>query len=193
MQRLAVAPRRLHYKPTFGENRGRRRSCLGGNQGSHFYAWWAPKNAPPLRDGDGFAQAPEGAIFLRDIRHHDNHSRLSPQLFTENYLPVTVAELRGEEYGPPPWTLTQSRFAQAWPIERPKPTNAKNKMAQVIAFRPAAPVMEMAMAAQIAGRGCQKAVPFQFVLTIKICECSIVYRRHSGGSIYCRRPECWMR
>jgi hypothetical protein len=113
MQRLAVAPRRLHYKPTFGENRGWRRSRLGGNEGSHFYAWWAPKNAPPLRDGGGFAQAPEGAIFLRDIRHHDNHSRLSPQLFTEHYLPVTVAELRGEEYAPPPWTPTQSRFAQA--------------------------------------------------------------------------------
>ena len=113
MQRLAVAPRRLHYKPTHGENRGWRRSRLGGNDGSHFYAWWAPKNAPPLRDVEGFAQAPEGAIFLRDIRHHDNHSRLSPQLFNEHYLPVTVAELRGEEYGPPPWTPTQTRFAQA--------------------------------------------------------------------------------
>jgi hypothetical protein len=112
LQRLATAPRRLHYKPTYGENRGWRRSRLGGNQGSQFYAWWAPKNAPPVQD-EGFAQVPEGAIFVRDIRHHDNHSRLSAQLFTEHYLPVTVAELRDEEYGPTPWTPTQSRFAQA--------------------------------------------------------------------------------
>src|SRR5215472_9274349 len=33
MQRLAVDPRRLHYKPTYGENRGWRRSRLGGSQG----------------------------------------------------------------------------------------------------------------------------------------------------------------
>ena len=113
LQRLAVAPRRLYYKATFGENRGWRRSCLGGNQGSHFYAWWAPKNALPLREATGFGDAPEGAIFLRDIRHHDDHSRLSPQSFAEHYLPVTVGEMRGEEYGPPPWTAPQSRFAYA--------------------------------------------------------------------------------
>lgn len=48
LQRLAVDARRLHYKPTYGANRGWRRSRLGGNQGSHFYAWWAPRSAPPF-------------------------------------------------------------------------------------------------------------------------------------------------
>jgi len=113
MQRLAVDPRRLHYKPTYGENRGWRRSRLGGSQGSHFYLWWAPKNAAPLRESDGFANSPEGAVFIRAIRHHDNHSPLPPQSLAEHYLPVSVAELRGEEYGPAPWTQTQTRFAQA--------------------------------------------------------------------------------
>src|SRR5215469_6635562 len=56
LQRLAVDARRLHYKPTYGANRGWRRSRLGGNQGSHFYAWWAPKNAPPLKDLEEFSQ-----------------------------------------------------------------------------------------------------------------------------------------
>src|SRR5512138_510964 len=69
MQHLAIDERRQHYKSTRGENQGWRRSRLGGNQGSHFYAWWAPRGAPPLRDGEGFSAAPEGAIFVRDIRH----------------------------------------------------------------------------------------------------------------------------
>jgi hypothetical protein len=113
MQRLSVDFRRLHYKPTQGANRGWRRSRLGGNQGSHFYAWWAPKNAAPLKDADGFADAPEGALFLRDIRHHDDHSPLSPQSLADHYLAVTVEELRREEYGPAPWTPPQSKFAMA--------------------------------------------------------------------------------
>jgi hypothetical protein len=111
MQRLAVDLRRLHYKPTFGPNRGWRRSRLGGNHGSHFYAWWAPKNAPPLKESQGFTEAPEHALFLRDIRHHDDHSPLSPQSFADHYLPVTVREIRSEEYGPAPWTQPQARFA----------------------------------------------------------------------------------
>jgi hypothetical protein len=111
MQRLAVDARRLHYKPTWGVNRGWRRSRLGGNQGSHFYAWWAPKNALPFKDRDGFAEAPEQALFLRDIRHHDDHLPLTPQSFADHYLPVTVREIRGEEYGPAPWTPPQARFA----------------------------------------------------------------------------------
>jgi hypothetical protein len=50
MQRLLVDIRRLHYKATAGSNRGWRRSRLCGNHGSHFYAWWAPKNAAPLKE-----------------------------------------------------------------------------------------------------------------------------------------------
>jgi hypothetical protein len=113
MQRLAVDSRRMHYKATSGANRGWRRSRLGGNKGSHFYAWWAPKNAPPLKDADGFPNAPEGALFLRDIRHHDDHSALPPQSFESNYLPITVPDLRREEYAPEPWTQHQTRFASA--------------------------------------------------------------------------------
>ena len=98
LQRLAFDERRLHYKATHGPNRGWRRSRLGGNQGSHFYAWWAPRNAAPLQSADGFADTPEGSLFLRDIRHHDDHSPLAAQSFSQQYLALTVAELRREEY-----------------------------------------------------------------------------------------------
>ena len=113
MQRLSVDARRLHYKSTAGINRGWRRSRLCGSQGSHFYAWWAPKNALPLKESGEFSDAPDGAVFLRDIRHHDDHSVLTPQSFNTHYMPVTVRDLRREEYAPLPWTQPQERFASA--------------------------------------------------------------------------------
>ncbi len=113
LQRLAVDAQRLHYKSTQGQNRGWRRSRLGGNHGSHFYAWWAPKNAVPLKESGEFADVPEDALFLRDIRHHDDHSVLAPHGFQSHYMPVTVRDLRREEYTPPPFTQPQTRFASA--------------------------------------------------------------------------------
>ncbi|MBV9679186.1 MAG: hypothetical protein JO185_22815 [Acidobacteriaceae bacterium] len=113
LQRLSVDARRLHYKATSGVNRGWRRSRLGGNHGSHFYAWWAPQNALPLKESGEFSDVPDGAVFLRDIRHHDDHSLLTPQSFNNCYLPVTVRDLRREEYAPVPWTQPQVRFASA--------------------------------------------------------------------------------
>jgi hypothetical protein len=113
MQRLSVDIRRLHYKATAGVNRGWRRSRLCGNQGSHFYAWWAPKNAAPLKESGEFSDVPDGAIFLRDIRHHDDHSHLTTQSFRTHYMPVTVRDLRRGEYAPQPWTPPQERFASA--------------------------------------------------------------------------------
>ena len=113
MQRLSVDARRIHYKATHGLNHGWRRSRLGGNHGSHFYAWWAPKNALPLKESGEFSDVAEGTVFLRDIRHHDDHSPLLPQSFDAHYMPVTVHDLRRAEYAPLPWTQPQARFASA--------------------------------------------------------------------------------
>jgi hypothetical protein len=113
LQRLMVDIRRLHYKTTSGLNRGWRRSRLCGNYGSHFYAWWAPKNAMPLKESGEFSDAPDGAVFLRDIRHHDDHSRLTAQSFHAQYMPVSVRDLRFGGYAPQPWTAPQERFASA--------------------------------------------------------------------------------
>lgn len=109
LQRLLIDPERLHFKGTQGDNKGWRRSRLGGSSGSHFYAWWAPQGAIPVK---GF-NAPQGALFLRDIRHHDDHSPLPAHTFPDDYLPITVPEVRREDYGPAPWTPQQSKFASA--------------------------------------------------------------------------------
>ena len=113
LQRLFVDLSRPHYKPTQGENRGWRRSPLGGNHGNHFYAWWAPRGAAPLKASPEFEAAPQGSVFLRDIRHHDDHRPLNPQSVSEQYLPIGVRELRQEDYVPAPWTKDQARFADA--------------------------------------------------------------------------------
>jgi len=113
LQRLLVDLRRQHYKSTQGQNRGWRRSPLGGNHGSHFYAWWAPRGAAPLQENPEFSGSPEGAIFLRDIRHHDDHSPLNPQSLGTNYMPIAVPDLRRADYVPSPWTQPQARFADA--------------------------------------------------------------------------------
>jgi tetratricopeptide (TPR) repeat protein len=111
LQRMAVDLSRLHYKSTNGVNRGWRRSRLGGSSGSHFYAWWAPASAKPFQD-TGFQAEPE-AIFLRDIRHHDEHAPLTPGDSSKDYLLLTVPDLRGTEYAPEPWTSPQARFASS--------------------------------------------------------------------------------
>src|SRR5262249_58475494 len=97
MQRMAVDIARLHYKGASGANRGWRRSRLGGGSGFHFYAWWAPAGAAPLKKGGGFCAESE-AIFLRDIRHHDDHAPLSPGDADKDYLPLSVPDLRGVDY-----------------------------------------------------------------------------------------------
>ncbi|MCU1294381.1 MAG: helicase [Bryobacterales bacterium] len=111
LQRMAVDISRLQYKSTHGVNRGWRRSRLGGSSGSHFYAWWAPASATLFKDA-GF-RAESEAIFLRDIRHHDDHAPLTPGDSSNDYLLLTVPDLRGTEYAPEPWTSPQARFARS--------------------------------------------------------------------------------
>jgi tetratricopeptide (TPR) repeat protein len=117
MQRMAVDISRLHYKGTSGVNRGWRRSRLGGSSGSHFYAWWAPAGSAALKRDGGFV-APSGAVFLRDIRHHDDHAPLAAGDFANDYLPLSVTDLRGDEYAPEPWTASQARFARSRGVAR---------------------------------------------------------------------------
>ena len=118
MQKMAVDISRLHYKGTSGINRGWRRSRLGGSSGSHFYAWWAPVGAAPLKPEASFDQAQAEAVFLRDIRHHDDHTPLAPGNLTSDYLPMRVPDLRGSEYAPEPWTSSQLRFARSRAVAR---------------------------------------------------------------------------
>ncbi len=59
------------------------------------------------------SQAEPEAVFLRDIRHHDDHTPLYPGDADKDYLPLSVPDLRGDEYAPEPWTQPQARFARS--------------------------------------------------------------------------------
>ena len=118
LQRMAVDIARLHYKGTSGVNKGWRRSRLGGSSGSHFYAWWAPVGAVPLKIDPSFKGAPKEAVFLRDIRHHDDHTPLVAGNLGDDYLSLTVPDLRDGEYSPEPWTPAQVKFARSHSIAR---------------------------------------------------------------------------
>ena len=109
---MAVDIGRLHYKGTSGPNKGWRRSRLGGGSGSHFYAWWATAGSAPLKRDESFEGAESEAVFLRDIRHHDDHAPLAPGSFGDDYLPLTVSDMRMGEYAPEPWTAQQVKFAK---------------------------------------------------------------------------------
>ena len=114
LQRMAVdiAQAAVLSRPG-GVNRGWRRSRLGGSARSHFYAWWAPGGAAPVKNDTAFQAEPE-AVFLRDIRHHDDHTPLDArQPVASAYLPMSVSDLRGDDYAPEPWTSSQARFARS--------------------------------------------------------------------------------
>lgn len=112
LHRLLIDERRQPYKSTQGINRGWRRSRLGGQGGSHFYLWWAPRGAPPLKELAEFEETTPGSVFLRDIRHHDDHSPVNPHSLQDHYIEFGAKELRSD-YVPEPWTQVQSRFASA--------------------------------------------------------------------------------
>jgi len=118
MQKMAVDIARLHYKGTSGVNKGWRRSRLGGSSGSHFYAWWVPAGAAPVKAEASFDQAHAESVFLRDIRHHDDHAPLAPGNLNNDYLPMNVPDLRGSEYAPEPWTSSQVKFARSRAVVR---------------------------------------------------------------------------
>lgn len=73
----------------------------------------APRGAVPLEASPEFGGTPQGSVFLEDIRHPDDHQPLNPHSLNENYLPVSLRDLRRADYVPAPWTSQQARFADA--------------------------------------------------------------------------------
>ncbi len=90
------------------QNRGWRRSPLGGNGPYHYYLWWAPAGTPQTRK----LHLPDGAIVVRDVRHHDDHSPLHAGNRSE-YLELSQREILGNGIGEEPWTDEQRAYVQS--------------------------------------------------------------------------------
>ncbi len=112
LRHLAAHGRTGITKSTRGvRNRGWRRTPLGGRGGSQFYAWWTPHHASPAED----LEAPEGAILVRALRHHDDHAPLDAGTL-DQYYALDAADLERPVDHPAPWTAEQEAFARS---ERP--------------------------------------------------------------------------
>ena len=97
LQQLAAHGRTGVVKGCIGENRGWRRSPLGGNGGMQYYLWWMLQ---------------EGNILVRSVRHHDDHEPLTAGDADNDYYPLDQNDIDGpdESFASPPWTENQLRF-----------------------------------------------------------------------------------
>jgi hypothetical protein len=109
LRHLTASGRTSVVKGTRGnDNKGWRRSPLGGKGGNHFYLWWAPSGAPPVQS---ITDQPR-MIFIRDIRHHDEHRPLGGGRW-EDYSEASAPELTAGSLFPVPWTQSQQCFARS--------------------------------------------------------------------------------
>ena len=105
LQHLAAHGRSTVVKGCANENKGWRRSPLGGNNGMQYYLWWTPASSPRARGLD----LPENAIVVRDVRHHDDHSPLETGPLG-NYLHLATSDELIEDIAGSPWTREQIDF-----------------------------------------------------------------------------------
>ena len=107
LQHLAAHGRSTVVKGCRDANRGWRRSPLGGNHGMQYYLWWTPCGSPAAQTLD----APDHAILVRDVRHHDDHSPLAAGA-PGDYLPLTTSDELNEDIAGCPWTDEQIDFVE---------------------------------------------------------------------------------
>ena len=94
------------------ENRGWLRTPMGGGgSGMHFYLWWAQSDSERVAPLD----PSENEVFLRAIRHHDNHDPLDCG-HRDDYIHLSLQELQAEHIDGvncSPWTPEQRAFIEA--------------------------------------------------------------------------------
>ena len=105
LQHLAAHGRSTVVKGCANENKGWRRSPLGGNNGMQYYLWWTPAASPRAQGLD----LPENAIVVRDVRHHDDHSPLATGPLGD-YLHLATSDELIEDIAGSPWTREQIDF-----------------------------------------------------------------------------------
>lgn len=70
-QQLSYSGRSHKSKGIVGQAKGWRRAPCSGNHGNHFYLYWAPKGAQPVRNLD----LKDNEVVLRVRRHHDDTNK----------------------------------------------------------------------------------------------------------------------
>ena len=107
LQHLAAHGRTTVVKGCRDENRGWRRSPLGGANGMQYYLWWTPRGS---RVANGLA-LPADAVLVRAVRHHDDHAPLEAGDL-DDYLPLSAPDDLNDDIAGRPWTDAQIRFVE---------------------------------------------------------------------------------
>ena len=99
----------MRAKSTKGNsNQGWLRTPLGGQRGNQFYLWWTRTELPPFAQQtrkDEF----KNSIWVRAVRHHDNHNSL-PFGDLEAYYPFEQPDIIDDDlFSADPWTEAQRR------------------------------------------------------------------------------------
>ena len=108
LQHLMAHGRTGVVKGCRGNNRGWRRSPMGGPHGMHYYLWWTTAGSAQSRDQEFLA---DNGIAVRQVRHHDQHSHL-PFGRESDYYEPTPSDLRDEieTFFDLPLTTNQRKF-----------------------------------------------------------------------------------
>ena len=107
IEQLAARGHTSVVKGCQGENRGWRRSPLGGTHGQQYYLWWAPAGSRPTAGTDLDA----GGIAIRAARHHDDLTALGSGNKAD-YIEIGNADRIAPDIAGSPWTQAQQRFEQ---------------------------------------------------------------------------------
>ena len=93
------------------ENRGWRRTPMGGNQGMQYYLWWTPGGGRFVPSEITGPLGLERSIWVRAIRHHDDHRVLTAGT-ADSYYPLSQPDITGEDesFVDSPWTRQQREF-----------------------------------------------------------------------------------
>lgn len=92
---------------TGNTNKGWLRTPLGGNGGNQFYLFWTKTGLPAVPQKITHEEFPE-AIWVRAVRHHDDHTPLNFGDPEVDYYPFTPEEIAEDNlFSKSPWTDEQ--------------------------------------------------------------------------------------
>ena len=114
LQHLAAHGRTSIVKGCGGVNQGWRRSPLGGHRGMQYYLWWAPDGSRPTNGVKRGAEHRDSSIWVRAVRHHDDHTPLTIGRDASDYYSIGQNDIAShdESFISPPDTENQARFVR---------------------------------------------------------------------------------
>ena len=112
LQHLAAHGRTSIVKGCGGVNQGWRRSPLGGNRGMQYYLWWAPDGSRPTGGVRRSEELNGSSIWVRAVRHHDDHSPLAIGSDASDYYSIGQNDIASHDdsFISPPDTENQALF-----------------------------------------------------------------------------------